>query len=204
MRIIVPGGYNSSIGFKSTRKFMSKSTQTNVNPDRKQRLLEIFQQLLPLLDSLVRTIRLTVVLGLFVAIWLIGWCVFLKHFSVTVCVIVGFTTLLPTAILARFWWAVEELKNLPQIAGQMMGGVKTEIESSVQNLRGEKTPKLGFLNVGKNLWSVSAMASEVRELVGSYISFTTLVNPFMLILGVLSFVSVFLFFFVGIALALFV
>ncbi|MBK8816954.1 MAG: hypothetical protein IPN42_16230 [Methylococcaceae bacterium] len=160
---------------------MSESTQTNVGPERKQRLQEIFQQLLPLLDSLVRTIRLTVVLGLFVSIWLIVWCVFLKHFSVTVCLIVGFTALLPTAILSRFWWAVEELKNLPQIAGQMMGDAKDEIESSVQNLRDGKTPKLGILNMGKNLWSVGAMASEVRELVGSYISLTTLVNPVMLI-----------------------
>jgi hypothetical protein len=27
----------------------------------------------------------------------------------------------PTLILERFWWALEELKNLPDIAGQMMG-----------------------------------------------------------------------------------
>jgi hypothetical protein len=183
---------------------MSESTQTNLGPDRKQRLLEIFQQLLPLLDSLVRKIRSTVVLGVFVAIWFIVWSAYLKNFPITVCVIVGFTALLPTVILARFWWAVEELKNLPQIAGQMMGEAKAEIESSVQNLRDGKAPKLGILNAGKNLWSVGAMASEVQDLVGSYISFTTLINPLMLILGVLSFVSVYLFFFVGIALTLFV
>jgi hypothetical protein len=41
-------------------------------------------------------------------------------------------------------------------------------------------------------------------LVGSYISISTLVNPFMLVLGVISFVSVFLLFLLGIMLVFFV
>ncbi|MEQ1740711.1 MAG: hypothetical protein ABL884_12490, partial [Methyloglobulus sp.] len=67
-----------------------------------------------------------------------------------------------------------------------------------------KVPKLGFFSAGKSLWSIGAMAAEARELVGSYISVATLVNPFMLVLGVISLFSVFLLFFVGIVLAFFV
>jgi hypothetical protein len=135
---------------------------------------------------------------------LVVWCYFLKHYSIGITATVGIAAFLPTLILARFWWALEELKNLPNIAGDMVGDAKTELRASVQNIRAGKVPKLGFLSAGKGLWSVGAMAVEARELMGSYIGLSTLVNPFMLVLGVISFVSVFLLFLLGIVLAFFV
>jgi hypothetical protein len=110
---------------------------------------------------------------------------------------------LPTLILARFWWALEELKSLPDIAGQMAGDAKSELQASVQNIRTGKIPKLGFFSAGKSLWSIGSMASEARELMGSYISVATLVNPFMLVLGVVSLVSVLLLLVTGLVLLFF-
>ncbi len=112
--------------------------------------------------------------------------------------------LLPTLILGRFWWALEELKNLPDIAGQMMGDAKNELQESVQNIRAGKAPKLGFFSAGRSLWSVGAMVSEARDLLGSYLSITTLVNPFMLVLGVLSLLIIFMMCMVSLILAFFV
>ncbi len=183
---------------------MPEKPITTVEQDQKQRLLSIIGRLLPLVDSLADKLRLILVLGMLSAIWLIVWFYFLKHFSLGFSATVGVVAIFPALILARFWWALEELKNLPEIAGQMMGDAKTEFQASLQNLRSGEVPKLGFLNVGKSLWSVGAIASEARELVGSYISFATLVNPIMLVLGAVSFVSVFLLFLVGIILALFI
>ena len=172
--------------------------------ENKQKLLELFERLLPLLDKLTDKLKLTLVLGLLVVVWLVVWFLFLKHFSLAVSLLVGFAALMPTLILARFWWALEELKDLPNIAGQMLGDAKSEFQASVQNIRAGNPPKLGFLGIGKNLWSVGAMASEARELVGSYIGIATLVNPFMLVLGAISFTSIFLLFLVGIVLAFFI
>lgn len=177
---------------------------TSLEPDKKQRLLSIFGRLLPLVDSLADKLRLMLVLGLLVTVWLVVWFFFLKHYSLAITAMAGIAALLPTLILARFWWALEELKNLPDIAGQMVGDAKNGLQESVQNIRAGKAPKLGFFSAGKSLWSVAAMATEARELVGSYISVATLVNPFMLVLGVLSLVSVFLLFLVGIVLAFFI
>jgi hypothetical protein len=183
---------------------MPEQSTTYLEPEKKRRLFSIFERLIPLVDSLADKLRLMLVLGLLVTVWLIVWCHFLKHYSLGITVTLGIAALLPTLILARFWWALEELKNLPDIAGQAIGDAKTELRESVQNIRAGKAPKLGFFSAGKSLWSVGAMASEARELVGSYISVATLVNPFMLILGVISFVSVFLLFLLGIILAFFV
>jgi hypothetical protein len=183
---------------------MPEQSTTYLEPEKKQRLLAIFERLLPLVDSLADKLRLFLILGVLVTLWLVVWCHFLKHYALGITVTLGVAALLPTLVLARFWWALEELKSLPDIAGQVVGDAKTELRESVQNIRAGNAPKLGFLSAGKGLWSVGAMASEARELMGSYISVATLANPFMLVLGAISFVGVFVLFLVGIVLAFFV
>ncbi len=182
---------------------MSTSVTPTTDPNRQQRLVEIFQRLLPIVNSLARKLLLTIVLGILIAVWLMVWCLYFKHYSITVAIIAGFTALLPTAIVARFWWAVEELKELPQITSQMIGDAKGELSASLNNLRNGTPLKTGFFSVGKNLWSVGSMVSELRELAGTYFTFSTLINPFMLILGAVSIGCIFLLFFIGIALGFF-
>jgi len=183
---------------------MPKNPTTALEPDKKRRLLAIFEKLLPLVDTLADKLRLFLILGVLVAAWLVVWCFFLKHYSITVTIAVGIAAIAPTVILAQFWWALEELKNLPDIANLIAGDAKAELQESVQNIRAGKLPKLGFLSAGKSLWSVGAMATEARDLMGSYFSMATLANPFMLVFGALSFMSVFLLFLVGIVLAFFI
>jgi hypothetical protein len=183
---------------------MADKQTTSIAPEKRERLLSVFGRLLPLVDSLADKLRLLWILGLLTAIWLVVWCYVLKHYALGITVTAGIVALLPSLILARFWWALEELKSLPDIAGEMVGDAKTELRESVQNIRAGKVPKLGFFSAGKSLWSIGTMAAEARELVGSYISVATLVNPFMLVLGIISLFSVFLLFLVGIVLAFFV
>lgn len=183
---------------------MAENPKNALEPDKKERLTSIFARLLPLVDSLADKLRLFWILGLLVTAWLVVWCYVLKHYAMGITVSVGIAALLPTLILARFWWALEELKELPNIAGDMVGDAKQELQESVQTIRAGKIPKLSFLSAGKSLWSVGAMASEARELLGSYVSVATLANPFMLVLGVLSFFGVFTLFLVGILLAFFI
>lgn len=183
---------------------MKETPATPLAPEQKQRLSVIFERLLPIVDSLADKLRFFLILGVLVTVWLVVWFFFLKHFSLGITAITGIGALLPTLILARFWWALEELKNLPEIAGQMVGDAKSELQESVQNIRAGKAPKLGIFSAGKSLWSVGAMLSEARDLLGSYLSITTLVNPLMLILGVFSLLIVFMLCLVSIILAFFV
>ncbi|CAG7856473.1 hypothetical protein MCAMS1_00970 [biofilm metagenome] len=180
---------------------MPVKTVTPLESDKKNRLLAIFENLLPLIGGLTNKLRLLWILGLLISVWFVVWCFYLKHFSLGITVFAGFAALLPTLILLRFWWALEELKNLPDIAGEMAGDAKNELQESMQNIRRTgKIPKLSFFSAGKSLWSIGAMASEASELIGSYISVAILANPIMLVLGVLSFVGVFVLFAVGIVL----
>lgn len=180
---------------------MSGNVTNSLEPEKKNRLLSLFESLLPLVDSLADKLRLLWILGLLVSLWLVVWCFYLKHYSIGITAFAGIAALLPTLILARFWWALEELKHLPDIAGDMAGDAKTELQASVQNIKSGKIPKLSFFSAGKSLWSIGGMASEIRELMGSYLSVATLANPFMLVLGILSFASVFVLFIISIVLA---
>ena len=182
--------------------------ETNVSnaakPASKQRLLELFQTLLPLVDSVSDKIRFAALLGLGLDSWIFVWLYFLKQFSITSALTVTGILLIPVLILLRFWWALEELKDLPNIAGRMMADAKGEIRETVQGIQTGGVQKLGFLSSAKSLWSIGSMAAEAKELVGSYISIGTLVNPLSLMLGALSLVGVLLLAFIGIVLLLLV
>ncbi|MGB5600432.1 MAG: hypothetical protein WBM66_17050 [Thiothrix litoralis] len=169
--------------------------------DTKQaRLLVIFDRLLPLVDSVSDKVRFAALLGLGLDVWIFVWLFFLKGFSLSSALMVAGVVLLPLLILLRFWWALEEIKDLPNIAERMMTDAQGEIQETVQGIRAGQVQKLGFLRSAKSLWSIGSMASEARELVGSYISIGTLVNPLSLVLGVVSLLFVLLLVFVGLVL----
>ena len=167
---------------------------------KQARLLVIFERLLPLVDSVSDKVRFAALLGVGLDVWILIWLFFLKGFSLSSALIVAGVVMLPLLILLRFWWALEEIKDLPNIAGRMMTDAKGEIQETVQGIRAGQVQKLGFLSSAKSLWSIGSMASEARELVGSYISIGTLVNPLSLILGVLSLLFVLLLVLVGLVL----
>ena len=169
--------------------------------DTKQaRLLVIFDHLLPLVDSVSDKVRFAALLGLGLDVWIFVWLFFLKGFSLSSALMVAGVVLLPLLILLRFWWALEEIKDLPNIAERMMTDAQGEIQETVQGIRAGQVQMLGFLRSAKSLWSIGSMASEARELVGSYISIGTLVNPLSLVLGVVSLLFVLLLVFVGLVL----
>lgn len=172
-------------------------------PSAKQRLLELFENMLPLVDSVSDKIRFAALLGLGIDIWIFIWLYFLKHFSVTSSLIVAVLLLVPVLILLRFWFVMEELKDLPAIAGRMMDDAKNEIRETVHGIREGSSPRLGFIRSAKSLWSIGSMATEANELLGSYISIGMLVNPLSLILGAMSLLFILLFTVIGILLLVF-
>lgn len=182
---------------------MKDKPDVPLDNQKKERLLVIFERLLPVIDGLADKLRLFVIFGFLTVIWLVVWCFQLQHYSLWVSATIGIAAAMPMLILARFWWALEELKDLPEIAGQAVGDAKKEFQDSVQNFRSGNGPRLGFLSAGKSLWSIRGMAFEVRELLGSYLSIATLVNPFMLVLALLSMLSIVILSLTGIVLAIF-
>lgn len=171
-------------------------TQSNVQ----QRLLDIFTRLLPMVDSVADKLRLALIVGVVLVVWIFIWLFFLKDYSISTALLVAGVALLPLLVIVRFWWALEELKDLPHIADRMLDDAKGNFTATVQGIRVGNNQKLGFIKSASSLWNIGSLATEARSLLGSYISIGTLVNPLSLILGVLSLLFVLVLIVVGLVL----
>ncbi|MGB0849064.1 MAG: hypothetical protein ACPGSM_20190 [Thiolinea sp.] len=117
---------------------MSKITPTPSQDEikaKKNELLEMFERMLPVVDGMADSIRFAALLGVGLIVWLFVWLFFLKAFSLTTALIVAGITFLPILLLLRFWWALEELKSLPEIIAEMVDDAKEEVTETVNNIR---------------------------------------------------------------------
>jgi len=156
-------------------------------------ILSTFGSLLPLLNSMTFSLRVAVWLGVAMVVWIFVWFTLIKGFSWILGIIIAALALLPIVFLSRFWWALEELNDLPETIGSMVGGTTHEVSDSVKAIRSNEPKKrnLALLGSVKGLWQFGSLARDVRGLVGSYIGFGVLANPFSLLLGILSLMFIF-------------
>ena len=158
--------------------------------NKKQRLLSTFERLIPLVDGISDSIRFATLLGAILALWIFIWMLILKGFGTKTAIITASISLLPALILSRFWWALEEVKGLPEIIAEMMDDAKDEVQETVQQLRHDGIKKIGLFGSIKGLFSIRSVLSEADDMLGSYISISVLIYPLWLILGVLALLSV--------------
>lgn len=185
-------------------KHKSPQPPPNSEIENKERLLNIFERLIPLIDGISDSIRFAVLLGLGLALWIFSWMFLLNDYSLTTAAIITALSAIPALILSRFWWALEELKELPDMVSDMMGDAKEEMQETIQGLHNGNIKKAGFIGSAKSLFSIRSLLSEADDLLGSYISMGALINPLWLILGVFSLIAVIVLTLVSITLLLFV
>lgn len=177
-------------------------TPLPAKPEDKQHLLDIFERLIPLVDSLSDSIRFAVLLGAGLATWIFLWMFLVNDYSLTAAGIITALSAIPALILSRFWWALEELKELPDIVSDAMGDAKEEVKETIQQLHNGDIKKAGLLGSAKSLFSIRSILSEADDLLGSYISMSALINPLWLILGAFSLIAVILLILIGFVLLL--
>lgn len=177
------------------------SSTTPPEQSNKARLLDTFERLIPLVDGISDSIRFAVLLGAGLAIWVFVWLFMLNDFSAKTAGVIAGISLIPALILSRFWWALEELKGLPDIVTEMIDDAKEDVQETVQSFRNGNVKKAGLFGSVKSLLSIRSILSEAEDMLGSYISISALVNPFWLILGIFSLIAVMILVLVGAILA---
>lgn len=165
------------------------------------RLKPIFQRLLPLVDDLADALGVLLLISLSVAIWVFVYLHFLQHFPLIVSAGVSVLSLLPILILSRFWFALENLKDIPKIAEEMIDDVTGDVAQSWHSVKSGKKGALNFFGQAKKLFEIRSILSSADDIIGQYFSIGPLVNPFYLFLGVLSLFGLFILFVSGFVLA---
>ncbi|WP_020558169.1 hypothetical protein [Thiofilum flexile] len=184
---------------------MSEVTPPNNAPDASpsnvQQLISLFQKVLPLVYGIASKLRWALIIGVAMLAWIAVWLVGIKGFSLGVAAVVVGIGAIPLLIILRFWWSLEELKDLPSILNNMVGDAKAGLVDTVNEVKAGNIKKVGFLGSAKGLWSIGSMLSEAKGLLGSYVGIATLINPFSLIMGVLSIIAIGLVAIIGVILA---
>ncbi len=109
----------------------------------------------------------------------IGW----QHpYSPTIDVIVKRINML----LLYIWRGLEELKQLPDTVVDTLQGAKSEIQEKGHSLRSSGKQKMSLVGAARNVLNIGSMVAEARELLGSYVQITSLLNPLLLFLSFLS------------------
>ncbi len=161
------------------------------------KLFNLFNKLVPLVDNVSDGVRAIALLGAVVTGWLFIWMFFIQHFSAITALIVCGILFVPSLVLLRFWWALEDVKNLPDIAKEMIDDVTDEVKSTWKEVREDKKKALSFIGQAKNLWETKALLGQLDDVFSQYLNFGLLINPFSLLVAVLSLVAVLVLMLVG-------
>ncbi len=165
------------------------------------KLKQSFQRLLPLVDDLADGLGVLLLISIAVMIWIFVY-LFLHHFSLAISLGISGLALLPILILTRFWYALENLKDIPVIAEELIEDVTDDVAQGWHSAKSGKKGALNIFGQAKKLFEIRSILNSADDIIKQYFSIGPLVNPFYLFLGVLSFIGLFFVFVAGIILAI--
>lgn len=176
-----------------------------IMPDNHQnalddRLFDLFNKLVPLIDNVANAMRTISLVGFAILVWFFVWMFYLQSFSLTSSLIFVALASLPVWILSRFWWALFSLKQLPDIADDILDDVTDEVKTQWKALNGTEKSQVNLLGQVGNLWQLRGLLGELDDIFAQSLSLGVLMNPLSLLLGVLSLLTLFLFFIISLGL----
>jgi hypothetical protein len=181
------------------KNFIEKEDQMETSTLKK--LETLLEKLMPLVGSASRKLRLLMLIGIAVIIWLFVFMFVLQQWSLGWALGISAVLALPVLWLSRFYFALQDLSDLPEI----IDDIKDDLTQNLQSLRNtKKATAVNAVSGAKDLWEIRSLLSSGRELLGDYVSIALLINPFALFLGVLSILALFALALLGIVLGLIV
>ncbi len=173
-------------------------TPQNVNPQSiPARLLNLFQNLIPLVDDIAEKLGVLLFISFGILIWIFCFMYYLQNYALKTALIVTALTTLPWMLLIRIWVALTSLKDIPKIAERLMGNANEDVS---QVWHGVKSGKKGALNVidqARKLLEIRSLLSNADDILAQYFNIGILINPLSLILGILSLIALFLLLLIG-------
>ncbi len=161
------------------------------------KLKEAFQKILPLVDDLADGLGILLLISTATSIWVFIYCFQLQHFALMLSLAISGLTLLPILILSRIWFALENLKNIPNVAEELIDDVSEDAAQSWHAVKSGKKGALNFFGQARKLFEIRSLLNSADDIIGQYFSIGPLVNPFFLFLSALSFIGLFFLFVLG-------
>lgn len=168
----------------------------------KTTLNKLFQRLLPLVDDLADGLGVLLLISIAMTLWFFVYLFHLQQASLTFSLGVCGVALLPTLMLSRFWFALENLKDIPNIAEELIDDVTEDIAQSWHAVKSGKKGALNIWGQAKKLFEIRSILNSADDVFEQYFSIAPLINPFYYFLGILSLIALFFLFITGILLGI--
>jgi hypothetical protein len=172
------------------------------DPSSLRNIQKLIRKILPLVDDVADALGVSLLISVITIGWIFIYLYYLQHFSFALALGIAGCALLPCLVLIRVWFALENLKNMPEIIGDLVEDVS---ESASESWKTVKSGKKGVLNVvgqARKLFQIRSLLGSAGDIFEQYTSIGPLINPFYLFFAVLSLISLFFLLIVGCILAI--
>ncbi|MEE9412190.1 MAG: hypothetical protein V3V22_03965 [Methylococcales bacterium] len=173
-----------------------------IDPSSLNQIQHLIQKILPLVDDVADALGLFLLLSLIVISWIFVYLFWLNNYSIMLSLSISACALIPCLILTRIWFALENLKDIPNIVGELSGDVSESANESWQAVKSGKKGTFNIIGQARKLFQIRSLLSSGKEVFTQYFSIGPLINPFYIIFGVISLISLFFMLIVGIVLGI--
>ena len=167
-------------------KEILKDQTQSANQGQQKNLSALFAKLVPLVDSMADKLGLLLLLSLLVVVWIFVYLVYFFEASLVWSVLISSLAALPVLIVFRFWMALNNLKELPNIAMEIVDDVSDDVVSTWKAVKSDKKGAFNLVGQIRSLFEIKSLLSSAGDIFEQYFNVTILLNPLSLILGVVS------------------
>ncbi len=172
------------------------------DPSSLIKVKQLIHRITPLVDDVTDALGIFLLISLIAISWIFAYMHFFQQLPLSFALTVSGLILLPCLILIRMWYALVNIKHLPDNIKEL---AEDASESATESINTLKSGKRGFLNIfgqARKLFEIRSLLSSGSEIFETYFSIGPLVNPVYLIFSVISLFSLFFVLVLGIILAI--
>lgn len=180
---------------------MENQTQS-ADQGQQQNLPDLFAKLVPLVDGMADKLGLLLIFSLLVLVWIFVYLVYFYKASLVWSLFIATVAALPALMILRFWMVLESLKDMPNIAREIVEDVTEDVANTWKAVKSDKKGALNLVGQIRDLFEIKSLLSSAGDIFEQYFNVSILLNPFSLILGVLSLIGLAILFFAGLSLVI--
>ncbi len=147
-----------------------------------EKLLDLLDKLIPLVDGLADKLRILLWLLTGILLWFGIYLFQILSWGITATVIVAIIVGIPLLILLRIYWSLRSVQDIPNT----LDDVTEDMQLAWKDAKSRKRGAMNVFTQAKNLYQVRGLLGNAGDIMGQYVSVGALINPFSLLLGVLS------------------
>lgn len=165
---------------------MTEETKDTGLTQLDDQLIALVEKAVPLATALSAKIGTLVVMGGVATAWLFAYLFWFNGWGLWFSLITVSMVVVPLLILTRFYFSLKGLRDLPDALSALTDDVGDAVQALKQPQKGNKRQALNVKGSAGGLFELKSLLGNADEMLEQYVNIGALINPFSLILAVIS------------------